>query len=153
MFRPDNAPANPLNGNCLMLDMENNPEREERSFSRTIKGTVEHITKRRNKESGMTFPVDEDKELQDFYSTYRPWETEDSVQTSTTYLYDEVFTQEEKEERASPYCLLAKTLTAKGEAGNTVSYWRRCRDIDVRNLQVEKTWQLEANRYLNIHEP
>ena len=45
----------------------------------------------------MTFAVEKDPELKDFYSTYRPWETEDSVQTTTTHLYDKTLERAEKD--------------------------------------------------------
>ena len=47
----------------------------------------------------MSFAVEEDPSLQDFYTNYKPWETEDSVITNTMYFYDETFTKEEKAKR------------------------------------------------------
>ncbi|HSF88219.1 MAG TPA: hypothetical protein VLA46_02315, partial [Saprospiraceae bacterium] len=35
----------------------------------------------------------------DFYVSYKPWEGPDSVITSTTWLYDETFTEKEKQEK------------------------------------------------------
>jgi hypothetical protein len=80
------------------VDLENNPEREEKTTTTKVKEPFLDITRRRNRASGMEFTVEQDEELQDFYTTYKPWETIDSVQETTTYLYDQTFTGEEKEE-------------------------------------------------------
>ena len=45
----------------------------------------------------MIFTVDEDPELQDFYTYYEPWNTSDSTVDFVTYVYDETYTNEEKE--------------------------------------------------------
>ncbi|HMQ49762.1 MAG TPA: M1 family metallopeptidase [Saprospiraceae bacterium] len=81
------------------VDMENNPERKENTWTQRNEPPYEHISQIRNREEGVKFAVDEDPELKDFYSSYRPWETEDSVVTNTMYLYDETFTDKEKEAR------------------------------------------------------
>lgn len=80
-------------------DLENDPEKTDRTRKIKIKKPAEHISQKRNREEGMKFTVDEDKELQDFYTTYKPWETADSVQTLTTHLYEETFSPEEKKEK------------------------------------------------------
>ncbi|MFM8485160.1 MAG: M1 family peptidase, partial [Bacteroidota bacterium] len=79
------------------VDMENNPERKERSFTRKEDKPFESLTQTRYRDSGITFPVEQDTSLQDFYTFYKPWETEDSVSTSKMIKYDQVFTREEKE--------------------------------------------------------
>lgn len=84
--------------NWYKVDLENNPEKEIDTFTNKITKPYEHITKKRNKESGMKFPVDQDENLRDFYNDYKPWETEDSVSISELIRYNEVYTQEEKEE-------------------------------------------------------
>lgn len=56
----------------------------------------EDISKKRNKESGMSFTVDEDPDLQDFYTYYEPWKTEDSTAQVLTYMYDETYSPVEK---------------------------------------------------------
>ncbi len=78
------------------VDLENDPEA--RASTRTIKvpEPFVDITKKRNRESGMKFDVEEDDALVDFYTTYKPWETEDSVQTVTTNLFAETFKKQEK---------------------------------------------------------
>ena len=80
------------------VDMENNPERKERSFTRKEEKPFESLTQTRYRESGITFPVEQDTSLQDFYTFYKPWETEDSVSTNKMIKYDQVFTREEKEQ-------------------------------------------------------
>ncbi len=79
------------------VDMENNPERQEQSWPQKHEKPFEDITKIRNREEGVKFAVEEDPELQDFYTNYKPWETEDSVTTQTVYLYDETYSDKEKE--------------------------------------------------------
>ncbi len=80
------------------VDMENNPERRIDTFTNKARPRYEHISKKRNKESGMVFPVDKDPELRDIYTNYKPWETEDSISTSEYIRYDKVFSDEEKKE-------------------------------------------------------
>ena len=46
----------------------------------------------------MKFDVEHDPDLVDFYTTYRPWETEDSVQIKKTEKI--VFSKEEKKKYA-----------------------------------------------------
>jgi hypothetical protein len=67
-------------------------ERKQRSEQPT-----DDITKMRNRESGMKFAVEEDPQLIDFYNTYRPWETADSVQNITMHLYSETLSKREKQ--------------------------------------------------------
>lgn len=79
------------------VDQENNPERQEQSYPQKHKKPYDHITKIRNREAGIKFPVEEDTDLRDLYTDYKPWETEDSVTTTTVYLYDETYSEKEKE--------------------------------------------------------
>jgi hypothetical protein len=81
------------------VDLDNNPERQEKVNTQKTEKPTEHISQIRNREAKVPFAVERDTALQDFYSTYRPWETADSVQTTKTYLYDETFSKKEKEER------------------------------------------------------
>ncbi len=83
----------------MKVDMENDPEKK--TVTRKVKEEkpFDDISKIRNKESGMTFAVEADPGLVDFYTNYRPWETEDSVQTVTTYRFDETLSKEEKAEK------------------------------------------------------
>ncbi|MCP3929566.1 MAG: M1 family metallopeptidase [Bacteroidetes bacterium] len=81
------------------VDLENNPERKEYTSTQKQSKPFEHISMIRNKEEGMSFAIDEDNTLQDFYTDYKPWETADSILERTTYLYDETFTEKEKKER------------------------------------------------------
>ncbi|PHN01438.1 M1 family metallopeptidase [Flavilitoribacter nigricans] len=81
------------------VDLETNPRREEHTMTQKVEEPFLDITRRRNRASDMEFTVEQDEELQDFYTNYKPWETVDSVQETTTYLYDQTFTEAEKEER------------------------------------------------------
>ncbi len=78
-------------------DLENDPA--ELTVVDTIikEKPFDDISKIRNKESGMAFDVDKDSELVDFYTSYRPWETEDSVQTKKAEKI--VFSKKEKKEK------------------------------------------------------
>jgi hypothetical protein len=80
------------------VDMENNPVAKVDTYSYKIPPRLDHIAQKRNKESGMKFPVDEDPDLRDIYTNYRPWEGPDSMVTSIYTRYDKVFTDEEKKE-------------------------------------------------------
>ena len=80
------------------VDLENNPEKRIDTFTNKREAPYEHISKIRNRESGMQFPVDQDAELRDIYTNYQPWNTEDSVDVTIMYRYDQVYTEEEKKE-------------------------------------------------------
>ncbi|MEZ4958424.1 MAG: M1 family metallopeptidase [Saprospiraceae bacterium] len=83
----------------MKADLNNDPEKK--TITRTDKKEepFEDISRKRNRESGMAFSVEQDPKLVDFYTTYRPWETADSVQTTKVFLYDSTFTKKEKEEK------------------------------------------------------
>ncbi len=80
------------------VDLENNPESRTDTFSHKRQPRFEHISMKRNKEEGMTFPVDQDEELRDIYTNYQPWKTEDSIQTTIMTRYAETYSDEEKKE-------------------------------------------------------
>ena len=80
------------------VDLANNPESKESTRERKAEKPFEHISKIRNREAGIEFANETDTSLVDFYTNYEPWNTEDSVTTSTTILYAETFTEEEKED-------------------------------------------------------
>ncbi len=81
------------------VDMQNDPPKQTVTTKEKIEKPFEDISKIRNRESGMRFAVEADPDLVDFYTTYRPWETGDSIQSATTHLFDETFTAEEKARR------------------------------------------------------
>lgn len=80
-------------------DLENDPEPIEQSFDQRSSPPADNISKRRNREEGIKFKVEEDEKLQDFYYNYKPWETEDSIQQNTMVFYAESFSKKEKEEK------------------------------------------------------
>jgi len=80
------------------VDLENNPESTESTRERKIDKPFEHISQIRNREQGIEFANETDTSLVDFYTNYEPWNTEDSIATSTTVLYSETFTEDEKKE-------------------------------------------------------
>ncbi|MBI5914319.1 MAG: M1 family metallopeptidase [Bacteroidetes bacterium] len=83
----------------LKVDLNTDPEQKTVVNTEKKEVPFQDISKIRNRESGMAFAVEADPDLVDFYTTYRPWLTADSVQTSKVYLHDELFTKEEKAEK------------------------------------------------------
>ncbi len=81
------------------VDMENDPQAKEVVDTIRAQPPKDHITKTRNLAYGMSFAVDEDPELRDFYTDYKPWDGRDSVLTSKTTYYDETFSAKEKKEK------------------------------------------------------
>jgi hypothetical protein len=79
------------------VDMANNPVPKEMSYPNKIEKPFETLSKKRNRESIQQFPIEKDTALQDFYTFYEPWETADSMQQTTFYKFDQIYTQEEKE--------------------------------------------------------
>ncbi|MEO5905963.1 MAG: M1 family metallopeptidase, partial [Saprospiraceae bacterium] len=81
------------------VDLENNPEPKDITTPHTEEPPAVHISMTRNKEEGVEFATDTDLALRDFYYNYKPWETKDSVWTSKMRLYDETFTEVEKQKK------------------------------------------------------
>jgi hypothetical protein len=79
------------------VDMENDPVTQTRTFPQKVSEPYDHLTRKRNREEGIPFAVEQDPSLRDFYTTYQPWKTEDSVQNLTMHFYDELYTAEEKQ--------------------------------------------------------
>ncbi|MEY3368929.1 MAG: hypothetical protein RI973_2084 [Bacteroidota bacterium] len=78
------------------VDLENDPERKENTFPMKKERPFQTLTQTRYRESGYVFPVEQDTTLQDFYTFYKPWETEDSVLMASYVQHDSLFTPEEK---------------------------------------------------------
>ena len=100
----------------MKVDLENDPEKK--TITRDRKNekptSAQDISAVRNREAGMVFAVDADPDLMDFYTTYRPWETADSVQSVTRHLYDETFSKKEKEEKFGKKNYYQLQFTNKG---------------------------------------
>ncbi len=77
-------------------DLENDPPKKTVSRKQRQEKPFDDIAKKRDREEGIKFAVEQDPELVDFYTHYRPWETEDSVLTITTHLYEETLPKKEK---------------------------------------------------------
>lgn len=80
------------------VDLENNPESRAMNYPIKRDKPYEHISQKRNREEGLEFSVEEDKELVDFYTDYKPWETEDSITLIKRELYAETYSEKEKKE-------------------------------------------------------
>ena len=98
----------------FIADLENDPETQERSFERKLTQPFNHISRRKNIEEGVEFLVDQDETLKDFYNSYRPWETEDSISSTTLINFNEHFTKEEKEANFSDKHYYQLHFTNKG---------------------------------------
>ncbi len=81
------------------VDLENDPEKEEKVVEIKQRKPYNDISKIRNREEGMEFVIDQDSTLRDFYTDYKPWETADSVLEVKAYLYDKTYSAKEKKER------------------------------------------------------
>ena len=81
------------------VDLENDPEKRDHVYKHKNQKPFEDISKKRNRDEGIKFSVEEDPKLVDFYTNYKPWETEDSIVEYTTHLYEETFTEKEKKEK------------------------------------------------------
>ena len=79
------------------VDLENDPQRTIDTITNKRTKPFEHLTKKRNRKSGIKFPVEQNENLRDFYNDYRPWETEDSVSISEYIRFDSLYTKKEKE--------------------------------------------------------
>ncbi len=98
----------------LKVDLENNPQPKEVVNTNKVEAPFQDISKIRNRESGMQFAVEADPDLVDFYTTYKPWETADSVLTQKVVLYDEVFDKKEKAQKFGKKNYYELSFTNKG---------------------------------------
>ncbi len=85
--------------NWYKVDLKSNPEKKDVARERKQRKPFEHLTKLRNREAGIQFNVEQDPELVDFYTNYKPWETEDSIVKMERTLYGETWTKKEKKEK------------------------------------------------------
>lgn len=79
------------------VDLKNNPEKQQLEYSVFANRPFEHISKKRNEAEGVEFAVKKDRSLNDFYSTYRPWETKDSIRYVKYTIADERYSKKEKQ--------------------------------------------------------
>ncbi|HKK73979.1 MAG TPA: M1 family metallopeptidase [Saprospiraceae bacterium] len=84
----------------FQVDMENDPEPMERTFPQKREKPFRSISQIRNAEdTSIQFLTEEDPDVVDFYTNYKPWETEDSIQQVTITYFDETYKKKEKEEK------------------------------------------------------
>lgn len=81
------------------VDPDKDPTQKIDTFRNVIKKPKDFLTKQRNRAQFGTFPVERDSTASDFYNTYKPWETEDSVDVTIRMKYDSLMTKQEKEEK------------------------------------------------------
>jgi hypothetical protein len=83
----------------FQVDMENDPEPIERTFPQSREEPFRSISQIRNAEdTSIQFLTEEDPDVVDFYTNYKPWETEDSLQQVKVTFFDETYKKKEKEE-------------------------------------------------------
>ncbi|MDG2448851.1 MAG: M1 family metallopeptidase [Saprospiraceae bacterium] len=78
------------------VEMDENPEKTKREWPVTAQEPFNHISKMRNEAEGVEFAVKKDPSLNDYYSTYKPWETKDSTTYVTYTFHDETYSKKEK---------------------------------------------------------
>ncbi|KGE85518.1 MAG: M1 family metallopeptidase [Phaeodactylibacter xiamenensis] len=81
------------------VDLDNDPERREITQPVRASKPFRDLSQIRNEEAGIVPADEEDPELQDFYSNYKPWETADSVTQQKIVIYDEPFSKKEKQQQ------------------------------------------------------
>ena len=81
------------------VDLENDPKPKEHTQTQKISPPSDDISRVRNRESGMKFVVEEDKDLQDFYTNLKRWETADSIIEMKMMLYGETYDKAEKQKK------------------------------------------------------
>jgi hypothetical protein len=81
------------------VDPDKDPVQKIDTFRNVIKKPQDFLTRQRNSAQFGTFPVERDSTASDFYNSYRPWETEDSVDVTIRMKYDSLMTKEEKLEK------------------------------------------------------
>ena len=133
------------------VDLENNPERQEYGSFSKVQKPFDDISKIRNRESGMKFAVEEDPELRDFYTEYKPWETEDSVSVQTTIYFDETYSTEEKKELFSDKNYYELQFSNKGGLVMPIILEWTFEDgtKEIERIPVE-IWRKNENRFTKV---
>ncbi len=83
------------------VDLEKDPSQKTDTITRKVKKPMDFLSKMRNRELIKEFPVERDSSATDFYNTYKPWTTSDSVDISVMHKYEELTPKEEKIEKYS----------------------------------------------------
>ena len=78
------------------VDIDSDPEQKTDTITRMIKKPQDFLTKTLNRAQIETFPVERDSTITDFYDSYKPWETADSIDVTVTHKYKERTPKEEK---------------------------------------------------------
>ncbi|MFT5167459.1 MAG: hypothetical protein ACI8P3_002697, partial [Saprospiraceae bacterium] len=79
------------------VDLENDPEKRENSFEQPVEKQFDDISRKRNREEGLKFSVEEDSTLRDFYTDYDPFAVGDTIVEFKRTLFDETYSKKEKE--------------------------------------------------------
>ncbi len=80
-------------------DLDNDPEKKMDTIRNVIKKPLDFLSRRLNRAQIKQFPVEKDSTITDFYNTYQPWETEDSVDVTIQMKYDSLFSRDEKQKK------------------------------------------------------
>jgi hypothetical protein len=81
------------------VDLEKDPSQKTDTITRKVKKPIDFLSKKRNRELIKEFPVERDSSATDFYNTYKPWTTADSMDVSVMHKYEELTPKEEKIEK------------------------------------------------------
>lgn len=81
------------------VDLEKDPIQKTDTITRKVKKPMDFLSKKRNRELIKEFPVERDSSTTDFYNTYKPWTTSDSLEISVMHKYEELTPKEEKIEK------------------------------------------------------
>ena len=133
------------------VDLENDPEKREETNATIIEKPFDDISKIRNREAGMKFAVEEDQELRDFYTTYKPWETADSINETTTYLHEETYSKKEKKKQFGDKNYYELHFSNKGGLVMPVILQWTFEDgtTEIERIPVE-IWRKNENRFTKV---
>jgi hypothetical protein len=133
------------------VDLENNPTAKLDTFKMKRQKSFDHITKKRNKEANLDFPVSKDSTLRDIYTNYKPWQTEDSVAMFVSEVYAEQYSNEEKENLFSKENYYELFFTNKGGLVMPVIIEWTFEDgtKEIEQIPVE-IWRLNENKFKKV---
>lgn len=133
------------------VDLNNNPEKQEKEQFAHEAPLPDDITRTHNRESEMKFVVDEDKSLQDFYSNYKPWETKDSSISVSNTLYGETFSKKEKRQKFGDKNYYELQFSNKGGLVMPVIIEWTYEDgtTEIERIPVE-IWRINENNFTKV---
>ncbi len=133
------------------VDMENDPEPQEQVIPWRQTPPADDITRKRNRESGMKFIVEEDEKLQDFYYDYKPWNNRDSIIEIKNVYYAETYSKKEKKKKFGDKNYYELHFSNKGGLVMPVilewTYEDGSKEIERIPVQI---WRLNENEFTKV---